>query len=843
MSTSLNLIEKRRKMVNETSQSVYRPNIDNIQSPISLNMMETFLTSINNHVDVNYFGTSIFDKYNTFSKDNADKPNYVQKIQNMIVDNIIPKYDDLNSLKSYCKSKDLPFVDTIQTYIFCDRVLKNDSIINKRFNINKFVETNLDLETCEIVNSLCEFIDTYDIPPEAKLNLALENIPYALKRSSISNFGLSEITDCISEYFLMRESVLTDTYIRKMKKVFESCPFIDKEDVNPYIFKSNNYFGNRLSKKMNISVQELLSLNTERKVSDFIHGYLCEATSGYLNYDQYQDRINTILALPLTINVSASFMESQILNYSCLLKEDQSILKDILTGSLHQYDNGLNDLKFLSELNSLKEKEKTNVQILESELDDKDIKDLFKKFKAEQNKDMKWFRRLINKLYAKTPEEIIDGFPHVLGIIRGVFVLSPIVVPYIGPLLVLFNSIIDRLISLHINRKQTEKIAKYIDSEKKRMEEKLDSLDGEKKKKTEEYIKNLDKCYKKIENYSSSELGGYIDSSDDSDDDDDFDFDFDLESCINSVDIKNISLLENKKYSQESFEDIIKESLYYQESLQNILENKNQIQDFIYRNIETIVENHLYAFSNMIVNCPISIDYNWFSETVKDYVYDLSCESYTISMSDINKTLNLAKEEKMENGMMRNILIESETINAMKSIITEGIKISDIKLTFKNLKSKIKDLSTKEKSVCQSIDAQASTFLNSVEKAIKSDRREAIIKGSLIPSFSRTLKLAFTFSAISIVNPIVGLISIMGYLGTSKYLNRKERLLIYDEIDTELKVVEKELQMAENDGDMKRYRFMLQYEKKLIREKQRIRYGMRVSGQRIPMSASSHNDD
>ena len=126
---------------------------------------------------------------------------------------------------------------------------------------------------------------------------------------------------------------------------------------------------------------------------------------------------------------------------------------------------------------------------------------------------------------------------------------------------------------------------------------------------------------------------------------------------------------------------------------------------------------------------------------------------------------------------------------------------------------------------------------------LRSDRREAIIKGSLIPSFSRTLKLALGFTAISIFNPIAGLISIMGYLGASKKLNKRERQLIYDEIETELKVTEKELQMAENDGDMKRYRFLLQYQKKLTREKQRIRYGMRVSGQRIPPSAFPKNDD
>ena len=66
--------------------------------------------------------------------------------------------------------------------------------------------------------------------------------------------------------------------------------------------------------------------------------------------------------------------------------------------------------------------------------------------------------------------------------------------------------------------------------------------------------------------------------------------------------------------------------------------------------------------------------------------------------------------------------------------------------------------------------------------------------------------------------------------------------MIYDEIDTELKVVEKELQLAENDGNMKKYRFLLQYQKKLARERQRIKYGLKVHGRDIPGVTGSGDD-
>ena len=74
----------------------------------------------------------------------------------------------------------------------------------------------------------------------------------------------------------------------------------------------------------------------------------------------------------------------------------------------------------------------------------------------------------------------------------------------------------------------------------------------------------------------------------------------------------------------------------------------------------------------------------------------------------------------------------------------------------------------------------------------------------------------------------------MGALGVSGALNAREKKLLMDEIDTELKVVEKQIEIAQNDGDMNQYRFLLNYQKKLTREYQRIRYGLKVSGRDIP---------
>lgn len=360
----------------------------------------------------------------------------------------------------------------------------------------------------------------------------------------------------------------------------------------------------------------------------------------------------------------------------------------------------------------------------------------------------------------------------------------------------------------------------------------MDDLDGDKLTKAKDYMKSLEKCISKVESYKIS----FGDAADDDNFDFGDDFDFDLESCVNSIgsNIRPINehVLE-ESYVLESFSDVC----YYNESLVYVLEHKGNISNKIARNMDRINESIGYV-AKLVINCPISIDYNDFCEAVRDYHYD----PLQIDTLDIDRKLESAKESKVELGTTRNVIVEKYCIETIEQIINEGFKLSDVKLAWKAVKGKMRDLSTKERSLCQSIDAHASTFLNSMEKAIRSDRREAIIKGSIIPSFSRCIKLAITFTGVSIINPVAGLISAMGYFATSKLLNRREKQLIYDEIETELKVVEKQIQLAENDGDMNQYRFLLNYQKKLARERQRIRYNLKVNGRPIPSAVHSNND-
>ena len=893
---SFSKIKQRKMKMESSTTSVYRPNINNITSPITLNIMETFLNSINNSEDINYFGTKIFDIYESFVHDNSNHPNYVEKITDMIEENVIPRYNDLQSLKTYINTSDTlkVFGESVDDFIYCDRILKNDKTINKRFDMKSFIESNSNMDLDEMVRSLCEFIDTYDISTEAKYNIALENITFMLL-SKDKTLDESVIQNHITDYFLMRESVMTDTYIRKLQKVAINSPLVNESTLNTYLFSKGHVYGDRIQ---SVLEYDLSTLTSERKVSEQIYTWLDEMC---IDTPEKNKRImDNIIALPLAVNVSESFINGTLINYMNI-HENSLFNQDIIKESLNQYKNGLNGINFLNEKKNDKGEEipkkcpkcggdiglflkgepvylckncnkyfgvapfKENAYVsemistlqdpatskikeynglLETKLEKTDLNKAFDQFKAEQRKDSKAFQKVLNALYAKTPNEIINEFPHVLGLVRVAFVFAPIAVPIVGPVLTLVNACVDKILSYHINVKQSEKLFKYLRDEKTKVEEKLDDIDDEeKKKKAESYIKELEDSMKTVKKYASEELPKEIEDSDGNDDDfddisfDDFDFDMELESYQITETTKEIpSVFTESAYENDDISLLVDISLYEQ-SLEHILNNRERVNSMILRNIDTISENLRY-FAPIIANCPTVIDYRVFSEAVKDYMYDPT----SMDSVNVNGVLNKALENKFMSDTFKNTIIESECINTLDQIVTEGFDLNNVKLAFQALKKKMKDLNTTQKSICQSLDAMGHQLINSIEKAVREDRREAVIKGSIIPSFSKCIKLGIALGGITAVNPVAGLITAVGYFGASSMLTQREKQLVYDEIATELQVVEKQLQIAENDGDMNQYRFLLNYQKKLARERQRIRYGLKVNGRRIPDARGPKRD-
>lgn len=164
--------------------------------------------------------------------------------------------------------------------------------------------------------------------------------------------------------------------------------------------------------------------------------------------------------------------------------------------------------------------------------------------------------------------------------------------------------------------------------------------------------------------------------------------------------------------------------------------------------------------------------------------------------------------------------------------------LNKVKLSLMGLKSKFKNMNQKTKEISKNLDLFGTKIVNDIKKALVSDSREQIIKGSIIPSFSKCIKFGIILAGTAFIHPIIPIILAVGGFAMSKKLTKKERLLLLDEIDVELEVLEKEIQLAESQNKIKKMRELLKYKKNLQRQYQRIEYNIRIGRDLLPDSAT-----
>lgn len=775
-----------------------------------------------------------------------------QPLNVQVTDNILIKVtpDNIRNLINNKATNGIPLNDTINKkasdITIMDRILKNNETLSKRFDFDKIIKTNSVGDLDELVRELCSLIDTYELSVEAKYNIALENIIYSLYKNSI-NYDKKHVADVITDYFLESNLILMDVDINGMVKVIENSRVVSPSMVDKYSLlesASNNkrYSSmiDELSKKCDDKalgkfILSAKKANTEDKASDYISKAVTMSCKKTTSFNDKKNLMTSIYILPLMGKVSKAFVSYQMQ----------------ILDTKNKFRNKLEDQEFIDVMNSLMDDDEEDLfisaetvsemvhlhndifddnyheldivkSLLESEdfADSDDIKNILNKFEADQEKSIGRFKNCLLKIYRKSPKNIIDETPHILRLIRVVFILGSFTIPVIGPALSLILAFVDHLLSSKINDKQTKELITALEYERKLAKEKIDKNKGDKSD-LEKYIKCLDKCIEKCDVYRDSITEKEIEGRDrygyGSDDDLDFDFDdFNFESS----------------------------KIVYKTTMFNMLmEAYND--DKFYKNITSNIPHeiaksgeNLYDYMNILKEFGINVGEIKYI-VKKDNEVSVAESTYLTTVTDkVLRGPSISEFITEDQSLVRQFMAYKSLLDIEKvyeeGVINEAFSMNTLKLIIQNFKKKIKDLSTKEKAMWQTLDANMSGFMRAVEKSLTSNRREAIIKGSIIPSFSKCLKTAIVIGGVTFVNPIAGLITAMGMYGSSKYLNRRERQLIYDEIDTELKVVEKELQMAENDQDMKKYRFLLQYQKKLARERQRIKYGLKVHGRDIP---------
>jgi len=508
---------------------------------------------------------------------------------------------------------------------------------------------------------------------------------------------------------------------------------------------------------------------------------------------------------------------------------DESMIQDHIRSYVVGYDRN----------NSIQLKEATS------------FNSIFEKFRSsdEEKKETK-LQFLIRKLYAKNVDDILEGTPTLFNYIRIVFILGSAA---IHPVLLAVSAIADVFISLHMQRKETEKMIKFFDNEIGNTNKKLKSTtSAEEKDRLTKYKKELVKGKEKIEEYyetmlTDNEIEAKYDEDsdaedtfsnilgdDDSEGDDDFDFDDDFDDDFGDFN-EAVRLVPTVSKIAEEFCSL---------PLQTV--DEDELQE-IFNHAPELFKD----FTNISIIRPDVIDPDMMDHLIESRIDFVRKNNTTISkyselsmLSECRYMLKNRNVDRLTNDKLNTIYEAAFDLSIMYEIMSafnglknacdyyhpliEGSFTNSITLASEKLKKTIQKMSDKEKQISKNIDVAANNTKKAVERSLTTDNREAIIKGSVLPSASKTIKLAITSGGLFLIDPVLAVIGVLGYLGTSKKFKAKERQMMIDEIEIELKMCQKYIDIAESKNDMKALKKLLTIQRELERQHQRLKYKMKI---------------
>lgn len=478
-----------------------------------------------------------------------------------------------------------------------------------------------------------------------------------------------------------------------------------------------------------------------------------------------------------------------------------------------------------------------------------DFNDLFENFKKNElpktDKPESKLRNLIDRLYRKDVNSIVDDTPDLLKWIRQFFIIGSCAVPVIGPVLAAVGLIADKFISIYKDREDLPKMLKCFNNEIKSSKTKLQSTDdSEEKKKLEKYIKSLEDARDKISMYYNDRLTeeeqdkrfeNMADEEGYESDDELYDFDFDddefFENSIFGKIDKTISSIVEAYNS-----GIINETSMYNivthmsdDDLYSLAGLVNRYPEAFYKEavVEGIKDNILAIRRGKITFSSI------LEKSIRSTALTnaLSIVESDIQYNSIATIFEGANELDIINEAYRALMIMIDAYENRNQLL-EASFTNTLKVASTKLRNAMTKLSDKERNISRSLDIGMNSFKKSIERALTNDNRESIIKGSILPSFSKIVKMCIINAGLIIFGKEIGfasaVIGTLGYFAVNGKFKAKERQMVIDEIEIELEMCEKYINIAEQKNDMKALRQLLTTKKELERQRQRIKYKMRV---------------
>lgn len=776
----------------------------------------------------------------SYIKENPDK-----EIVKHINDNIVPL---LNAAALIEAKKVEEFKEAATTMERCDRILANTEKIIKESKIDDIFKRARGLDTDMLMYKVCESVSGFDVVSRGKVVIAIETFCYLAQKNGLE-YNENSIIESAAEYFLIKEDTMN---IEKLDATLRKNTVADYD---PNFSKSE------------FECIELF------KVSPIKNGDLLVSV------------VNQLMTVPLSKFEVAMRDLFWLIRTIIYASKDELLIQDVvqkIIPSLYYR---------LQEFHSDKPEYKDYIKILMKFTESVDNPFMYD-FNDDISRRVIRYQGAVEKLYLKLVElddMVYDTYNNYSIAQRGDFA------PYVEAGVISKDDIENAKLKLSLLKKKVfkkenlctviknvdraiaAKFKKIHDNTKanfKRFREKIFALESAEDFITDEgqfdytvssfvlqdkvidsEIQQLasDIC-KDINNteLANSGLHCYYSSTENI-------LEFHIASdCL--YDIKDIELT-------ESFVD---DDLYYASVITNIAESF----DFEIPTIEQIAEfacNHPSGEYHiaLVELCELSgIDstivenINILSETCRDFdkEVDNKYNSYKpnmVSFEVATEALRLLSEMVLSEAtpakkpIPKTVPIKKPVVNSKPVATTpkkgesKGFSFNNLELTLMGLKKKAKDLGSKEQALSRNVDNTFRMFMRNLNKALISDRREAIIKGSVIPSFSKCIKIGILLAGLgwATANPAIPCIIALGGLAVSKRLTSKERTLLLDDITVELQIIDKEIQMAESKDQIKKLRQLLKTKKELQRQYQRIRYNSRIGKDLLPSNAGLSSND
>ena len=668
----------------------------------------------------------------------------------------------------------LSILEQTTKMVHIDRILKNYNEISKRFNMDKVItETYRDENIQDTILTVCNLIDTYNTSNSVKLNTTLETVWYGLSKFGYS-IDLPLMFESACNYFMLKHDGANTC-----KLVLDATVITD-----PY--------------KLGLS-------------------YIMEDP-------EVKDKFNN--------SIIGKTVEDSIFNF--ITKESVMIT-----------DNTKKPLVFV---------------------------DSFNEFKKSEDKD-DGYLKMLDILFKNKESDLVPNIMTVIEYMRIYLVeYSLTSLDKIKEWLYFLSS---RFMEMDYPVNIAEDLSIALNKEKDTVHDKIsEEQDDEQKERLSIYVKYIENFIEDLETYISNVTGK---SSDD------------------------IISIEKTEDNEEELTEQDLQMLAYIPAILNELKFDEyiDIDTYLEKNISIIPNDILIEICKFNRDYAPLVDPNHVIDLLENRLTAIKMgrvSSSTITdkystMSTYTDCINILKEEQKSPVMTVEeayaYIKAYNTINSVLTLIESSYNTygsiletsfgNTLKMAKERMAHAVANLGDKEKEASRSIDSAVNRFVEGLRRLFTTNQREAVIKGTICPSASQALKILLGATGLSAVGsvgtkaaagavakaaagaaagtktaaaltsaakvlgamkfPVLAIISILAFIICSKKFKNKERMMVLDEIDIELQMVDKYLELAERKEDLVAYKQLITIKRSLERDKQRIQYGMKVSGQRvIPVS-------